>query len=101
MNIQKMTITKEVAAFWLTKNDKNRRLSDNRVLDYMRQMNDGLWLLAGDPIRFEGNYLRLLDGQHRLTAFIKSNLQTISFVVATGLNADAFLVIDAHGWTLW
>ena len=94
MKTQQLTITKHTAAYWLTKNDHNRRITPSRVSDYTRQMNDGLWMDAGDPIRFSGNFERLLDGQHRLSAFIKSNLDRLNVVVITHLVPDSFMVMD-------
>lgn len=97
MRTLQMTIDKAIAKHWLSKNEKNRALSDRRVLDYLRQMNDGLWKYVGDPIRFVGEYERLIDGQHRLSAFVKSNLEDLDVLVITGLTDDAFHVIDRGG----
>lgn len=94
MKTQQVILTKEMAAEWLSKNDQNRTLNNQRVLAYTRQMNEGLWLEVGDTIRFEGNYEHLLDGQHRLSAFLKSNLDTMLVNVITHLSNSAFKAMD-------
>lgn len=94
MKVQVLNITKDTAAHWLTKNDSNRKADNARIAYYTRQMNDEIWLQDGAPIRFSGDYERLLDGQHRLTAFIKSDLDTLEVVVITELQPEAFYVMD-------
>lgn len=94
MKTQQVILTKEMASEWLSKNDKNRNIDKHRVAAYTRQMNEGLWLQVGDTIRFEGNYERLLDGQHRLSAFLKSNLTTLTVNVVTFLSEESFKAMD-------
>lgn len=89
-----LSITKQQAKYWLSKNQQNRRLSEQKVLSYVHQMNTGQWQQTGDPIRFTGNYERLIDGQHRLTAFVQSNLQELPVLVANNVDPDAFKVLD-------
>jgi hypothetical protein len=94
MNAQKILVTKDQAQKWLEKNHSNRNISRNHVGFLRRQMDDGLWQYAADPIRFSGNYERLIDGQHRLTAFIESSLNEIYFLVVIDLKEEAFDVLD-------
>lgn len=49
----------------------NRNLSSVTVSRYKKFMEQGQWTLNGEPIIFGGN--KLIDGQHRLSACIKSN----------------------------
>lgn len=73
----------EEATEILQHNDHNRRV-DWRVIDhYARQMSDGLWTFAGDPIRISVTG-RLLDGQYRLNAIIQSQTRH-KFTVIRGL----------------
>lgn len=94
MKTQQVVLTKELASEWLSKNDKNRNIDKQRVAAYTRQMNEGLWLEVGDTIRFEGDYERLLDGQHRLSAFLKSNLTALTVNVITFLSEESFKAMD-------
>lgn len=94
MKVHQMTITKEIASLWLGKNTQNRPLAERTVLDYARQMDEGLWLKTGDPIRFSGDFERLIDGQHRLTAFVKSKLSTMEFTVMSELSENVFMALD-------
>ena len=97
IKIHYLTITKEQAQFWLTKNTNNRNLRKSKLNSYIKQMNDGQWLESADPIRFVGNYERLIDGQHRLTAFIQSNLTSLNVLVVTNLQSNVFKVLDTGG----
>jgi hypothetical protein len=94
MKFTYLSITKEQARFWLEKNIENRAINQPRIQSYVAQMNSGQWLEAADPIRFAGNFERLIDGQHRLTAFIQSNLKELPVLVVSELEEKAFTVID-------
>lgn len=94
MKFAYLSITKEQASFWLEKNIENRAINQPRIQSYVAQMNSGQWLEAADPIRFAGNFERLIDGQHRLTAFIQSNLKELPVLVVSELEEKAFTVID-------
>lgn len=102
------TITHEVvevssrdAAEWLQRyQGPNRNISDQKVLQYQADMEAGRWRFDASPIRFgydEGR-LRLLDGQHRLTALANTVPElTLPFLVVRGLDNDSQLVMDQHG----
>jgi hypothetical protein len=80
------------AAEILQNNDHNRRV-DWRVIDnYARQMSEGEWRFAGDPIRISVTG-RLLDGQYRLNAIIQSQT-THKFTVIRGLPNDTQPYMD-------
>lgn len=90
MQLEKVTPRK--AAEWLKRNINNRPLSEAFVNRLAGAMTAGQWQVNGDPIRFdEGG--SLIDGQHRLTAVIKSGV-TIDAWVLRGLGLDAFDTID-------
>lgn len=64
------TITPELAADLLSRNMKNRPVSQQRVRKYMAAMVAGKWLLNGEAIKISIDG-RLIDGQHRLKAIIQ------------------------------
>lgn len=85
-------VTPEMARQWLYRNLGNRPLTNAVVNRYARDMADGRWKMAGDPIRFSKTG-KLIDGQHRLSAILKTGL-TILCVVVTDLDDSIFNVID-------
>lgn len=86
------SITPELAKKYLSLNKGNRNLTNKRVNFYVNQMKKGNWKLSPQGIAFDksGN---LLDGQHRLSAVVKSGI-TIDFVVSRGFDRDVFKVLD-------
>jgi len=91
------TITPEDAKVLLQTNVNNRNLSRRRVEMYANDIKRGMWKLTGDTIKLAKNpktgEVRLIDGQHRLHAIVVANMP-VQTVVATGLQEDAFSVID-------
>jgi len=73
-------ITKEDALSLLSKNTQNRKLLPSNVQILKKTMNDGRWEFNGDTIvrDHEGN---LKSGQHRLTAFIQSDRETLDIIL--------------------
>lgn len=92
MKIGKETITPKKAMDWLKRNVHNRPLSQRTVDHYARAMTAGQWKFNGDAVRFNGNG-DLIDGQHRLSACVKSGVSFDCYVVS-GLDHDAFDTID-------
>lgn len=82
----------EEAAELLRDNDHNRRTDWRVIENYARQMTDGLWTFAGDPIRVSVTG-RLLDGQYRLNAVIQSQT-TQKFTVIRGLPNESQPFMD-------
>lgn len=78
--VEVCTITPELAAEWLDINHKNRPLRERGSDAYGRDVASGNWLLTGDTIKFDW-FGRLFDGQHRLTAVVKSGKPLTSLVV--------------------
>jgi hypothetical protein len=75
-----ITITPELAAAFLEKNQGNRNMSERVVTAYARDMQNGRWRMTGDPIRFD-NTGRLIDGQHRLEACVRSDVPFNTLVI--------------------
>jgi hypothetical protein len=82
----------EQAAELLQNNDHNRRTDWRVIENYARQMNEGQWRFAGDPIRVSVTG-RLLDGQYRLNAIIQSQT-TQRFTVIRNLPNDTQPFMD-------
>lgn len=87
-----ISITPAIAKELLELNTDNRPVKERTVLLYSEEMKAGNWKFNGDSIRFS-KAGRLIDGQHRLMAIIKSGTTQI-FNVQTGLDDDSFAVID-------
>lgn len=85
-------VTPFLAAAYLERNTKNRRMSSARVEAYAAAMQRGEWIFNGDSIRFSVDGA-LLDGQHRLSAVVKSGT-TQNFLVVRGLPKNVFATID-------
>ena len=86
------TITPQMAQVYLTHNTDNRKLRDNTVSFYAKQMRQGDWQLNGDCIRFAKNG-RLIDGQHRLKACIEAGVPFTTLVVR-GLDGESQITMD-------
>jgi hypothetical protein len=93
-NIQELVIDKKKAEDWMQKNFSNRNLSKMHVNFLRSQMDRGEWVFAADPIRFSGKFERLIDGQHRLTAFIQSTMKEMRVLVVYGLDESVFDNMD-------
>lgn len=87
LDISVITVTPQLAATWLKKNVVNRPVRDRKVEEYASDMAAGRWQAVGDTIRFARNGT-LLDGQHRLTAVVKSGA-TVEFIVVRGIANEA------------
>jgi hypothetical protein len=86
-------MTPEVAAKILEHcNVGNRRIRERHLRILASEMAGGRWMLTGSPIIFSGDG-RLLDGQHRLQACVKSGKGFITDL-RIGIDHDTFPVID-------
>lgn len=93
MKIEKIMITPTVAKQMLTTNTANRPIKANRVLQYSKDMKNGLWKEdTGETIKVSETG-KILDGQHRLLAILKSSV-SVNLHVATGVKDESFSVID-------
>lgn len=97
LTAQFMEVDPGLAATWLSlRNTHNRAINDRRVDKYARDMIAGLWRSDGMPLRFEGDFETLLDGQHRLKAQVKVDV-TLTYLIATGLERAAQDTMDGQG----
>lgn len=86
-------ITPSDAEAWLSGvNSHNRRLKDDRVATYRRDMATGDWHFNGDTICFDVNGI-LLDGQHRLAAIVESGV-SVWCILVVGLEPVAQETMD-------
>lgn len=87
-----ISVTPEVAAEMLESNGANRNKRDGNIDRYARDMASGHWRLIGQSIQFSKSG-RLLDGQNRLMACVRSGAPFETFV-CVGLDDDAMRSID-------
>ena len=92
MKIEVINVTPELAAKWLKKNTRNRKINAAAVNAMVKDMKSGRWLLNGETISFDEND-RLVNGQHRLTAIALSGC-TIPLAVATEVKATDSEIYD-------
>lgn len=91
MKVRIETITPTKAKEYLLRTKINRNLSKERVEAYAYDMSKGAWQLNGEAIRFNESG-DLIDGQHRLSAIIKSGA-SVQMVVMTDVS-DSVSVYD-------
>ena len=85
--------TVSMAEYVLTNlNHKNRPRKTSKIVQYARDMSDGMWLLTGETVAFGSDGL-LKDGQNRLAACIRSG-SSFKTHVAFGIDPMAFAVMD-------
>jgi len=95
MRIEMTKMTKEMGRELLAKNRHNRSTSLATVKVYLHSMNTGRWDWDnGETLKLDtdGN---LIDGQHRLQAFINSDLQETNFLIIHGLDSNAMKTLDS------
>lgn len=90
--VKNMLVTPAMAEQWLLSNIGNRPLDEVRMRGYVDQMRKGKWELSTDAIGFDTDG-KLCNGQHRLWAVIYY-AKPVNFLVATGIQPEAFAVID-------
>ena len=91
-------ITPDVAGYLLSRNKDNRRINHKYARKLASQMSE--WAVNGETIKCNGRWGegdriicdRLVDGQHRLTACVESNVPFMTYVVL-GNDLD-FATID-------
>jgi hypothetical protein len=86
------TITPEVAQHLLSLNSTNRTVTESNVRSFAKQMLDGEFMLTHQGIAI-GKSGRLLDGQHRLLAVIRTGI-TVQMMVTVDVEDDSFAVLD-------
>lgn len=91
MENQIVNISPEIAEQYLKTNANNRKLNDKRVRQYAEDMSNGKWQLNGESIKFNKSGM-LIDGQHRLSAIIKSGT-SVQMLVTWGID-DSVTTLD-------
>ncbi len=96
MTLVREIITPEKAKEYLGGNEGNRRLRPTAVAAYAADMASGRWNDSPDivtpiMISHEG---RLIDGQHRLTAVVKSGV-SVCMYVAHNVDDGVYKYLDA------
>lgn len=91
-SVEVIDVTPKLAAEWLERNDRNRKIRTHWVDALARDMREGNWMFNAEPVRFDRNGT-LLDGQHRLHAVIRSKL-TQRFLVVRDLEPETQRVTD-------
>lgn len=92
--IEIVDITPDLAEEMLARNiRRNRQIRAKVVEQYAQAMTEGRWVTTAQGISFDktGN---LDNGQHRLSAIIKSGV-TVRMAVAFGHEADTYTILDA------
>jgi hypothetical protein len=92
MSIRIETITPKMAKRYLSTQLRNRKIKITHVNTLTRAMLEGKFLFSGDPIRFN-KVGELIDGQHRLSACIRSG-KNFDAIIVTDLEPEAQNVID-------
>jgi hypothetical protein len=93
METREIQVTPLLAQKMLKENLSNRKVTPKTVWTYAKDMQEGRWKSkTGEFIKISKTQ-RLLDGQHRLLAVIKSN-STIDFSICYGIEDEVFDVLD-------
>jgi hypothetical protein len=85
-------VTPEIARQLLELNTSNRPLKQSSINAYSKEMLKGNWSLTGEAIKISKTR-KLLDGQHRLHAIVKSN-KTVEMLIISDLDDDIFNKLD-------
>lgn len=92
--IELVTVTPEMASEWLKRNEHNRNKKPKQLAKITRSMDLGEFRFAGDPIRFDKKQ-RLIDGQHRLTAIVRSG-EAQPLLVMSGFDEEIQMHVDQN-----
>lgn len=85
-------VTPDLAQAWLHGHSNYRPISRRHVAYLAAEMARGRWKLTGEPIVFDAGG-HLLDGQHRLSAIVRSGV-AVTMLVVSGVAEDALPVMD-------
>lgn len=96
IDIEFVTVTRDMAWFWLNNsNNENRFVQQQTVHKYARRMLTSKWSTTGETIKFDPNG-NLLDGQHRIWAFLETGLDEMEFLVMYGVPREAQVHMDTQ-----
>ena len=87
-----MNITPDMAREMLTHNTKNRKVRNDAVTAFARDMANGEWTISHQGIAFDSEGT-LIDGQHRLMAIVKANVP-VTMMVTRGFEPKTIGIID-------
>ena len=91
--IQKVLITKELATSLLSTMVNNRNVKETSLKRLVQEINGGTWVVNnGETIKIN-NHGRLVDGQHRLLAVIKTNKPTEMYITFN-CDEDSIATVD-------
>lgn len=85
-------ISPDLARKYIENQTENRPVSQRRVDDYERNMDEGRWMLNGETIVFDW-FDRMVDGQHRCWACVQANKKFRSLVVR-GVDPSTFVTMN-------
>lgn len=97
ITVEIVEVTPELAQKWLGLNTANRRLKPRQIAAFAADMKSNRWRLNGEAIKLAGPAYaptKLLDGQNRLHALLKSQT-TVTMMVVFGLTADTQSTMDS------
>lgn len=80
LEISVEVINPSEAEAYLKNNAMHRKIKQKKVDEYMKEMQDGKWALNGKSLIFDSNG-RLLNGQHRLSAVVQSQVPLTTVVI--------------------
>ncbi|MEM5516941.1 hypothetical protein WNY37_08260 [Henriciella sp. AS95] len=92
IRVEIVDIVPDYAEELLQSNDRNRKIAAAVVNKYVRDMKNNDWALNGQTIKV-GASGQLLDGQHRLSASVKSG-KAFPAIVVYGLDDEVFGTFD-------
>lgn len=90
-------IDRDEANEWLlrVKVDYQRNLAEGVVQRYMLDMNEGFWVPGSQIIAFDGKG-NLINGQHVLSAFARSDLKKLEVIWEINRDPRAYTAFDAN-----
>ena len=80
LSVEVEEITPNQAAKYLEHNAMHRKIQQKKVDEYAKKLKNEKWELNGKALIFDSNG-RLLNGQHRLAAVVKSGVELVTLVV--------------------
>lgn len=92
LTTQVVDLTPDLAAALLERNPQNRRLSENSVEQFARDIKSGNWAFNGESIVVSSDGL-LNDGQHRCAAVVKAK-KAIPVVLVVGAERETRTTLD-------
>jgi hypothetical protein len=94
-SVEIVTLNKGMVDALLAINTKNRAVRKSVVDSYVREIQNGKWILTNQGIGISENG-ELIDGQHRLLAIKECGYPPIRVVVVRGLSEDSMIAVDQH-----